>query len=106
MEGQEDHKQEGKKMGETEQKLNWFVNKAFESVHGPPPDKEAENYEEELAKYQEKSKCISRTQSAQLFYTLMVGHNYGDAWDDDEFRKLYSLFEDDQDHSVKSNDAK
>ena len=27
----------------------------------------------------------------------MDGHKYVDAWDDDEFRKLYKLFEEDDD---------
>ena len=42
-----------------------------------------------------KNQVITRTQSAQLFYELMKGHKYEDAWDDDEFKDLYSLFEDD-----------
>ena len=27
----------------------------------------------------------------------MEGHNYKEAWDDNEFRKLYKLFEEDED---------
>ena len=35
------------------------------------------------------------TQSAYLFYELMKGHKYDEAWDDEEFRELYRMFEDD-----------
>ena len=42
-------------------------------------------------------------QSASLFYQLMKGHKYEEAWDDDEFKDLYSMFEDDED--LSKNDA-
>ena len=55
-----------------------------------------EQYMENEKEWKEKQ-SISRTESAHLFYELMKGHKYEEAWDDDEFRKLYKLFEEDDD---------
>ena len=86
-----------------EHKLDKFVEHCFDSLY--------ENYkkkvmtvnklsEEEYTLDEEKYKSeqsISRTESAHLFFELMKGHRYDAAWDDDEFRKLYKLFEEDAD---------
>ena len=34
----------------------------------------------------------------------MKGHNYADAWDDDEFKKLYKLFEEDEEEENASDE--
>ena len=39
---------------------------------------------------------ISRLKCAQLFYELMLGHKYGDDWNDKEFNTIYDLFQDDE----------
>ena len=63
-----------------------------------------EDYMKDEKKYKEEQ-SISRTESAHLFYELMKGHKYEEAWDDDEFRKLYKLFEEDDDpDNVKEED--
>ena len=78
-------------MGEVEQKLERFVNTAFESIHG----KVDQSMSAEKIKEEEGNQVLTMTQSAQLFYELMKGHKYDEAWDDDEFRELYRMFEDD-----------
>ena len=35
---------------------------------------------------------MSRLACAQLFYELMLGHRYGEDWDDKEFNTIYNLF--------------
>ena len=94
-----------------ENKLDKFVEHCFDSLY--------ENYkvkvmtvenisEDEYLKnedsYKEKQ-CISRTESAHLFRMLMEGHNYEEAWDDDEFRKLYKLFEEDEDPDAVTDET-
>ena len=78
-------------MGEVEQKLERFVNTAFESIHG----KTDQSMSAEKIQEHESNQVLTMTQSAQLFYELMKGHKYDEAWDDDEFRELYRMFEDD-----------
>ena len=85
-----EEQKESKKQGEVEQKLDHFINTAFESIHGKPDPKDGESLEDHL-----KKQVITMTQSAHLFYELMRGHKYDEAWDDDEFRDLYRMFEDD-----------
>ena len=36
----------------------------------------------------------------------MKGHKYEDAWDDDEYKDLYSMFEDDEDLEKEGPDVK
>tara|TARA_B110001450_G_C17331771_1_gene363795 strand:+ start:93 stop:440 length:348 start_codon:yes stop_codon:yes gene_type:complete len=90
-----------------EGKLKRFVDHCFDSLYENYKKKvmEVRNLsEEEYMKDEDKYKdeqSISRTESAHLFYELMKGHKYEEAWDDDEFRKLYKLFEEDEDPDKK-----
>ena len=64
--------------GQAELKVEAFVNSCFYSMQLDP----------------EKDQ-ISRLRCAQLFYELMIGHKYDDAWDDKEFNQLFDLFQED-----------
>ena len=47
---------------------------------------------------------VSRLNCARLFYDLMRGHEYIDAWDDKQFHVIYDLFQEDEDfYDSKSN---
>ena len=70
----DEHK--GGSKGEVEAKLEEFIDKCFE----------------ECKVGQEKCERISRVRCAQLFYQMMDGHNYGEAWDDNKFKDLYESF--------------
>lgn len=42
---------------------------------------------------------VSRLNCARLFYDLMRGHEYIDAWDDKQFHVIYDLFQEDEDEN-------
>ena len=64
--------------GEIEDKLDKFVTKSYDRF-GLSGDQ-----------------CMSKENARKLMKELMVKHQMGSAWDDDEFNKIFNLFEEDE----------
>ena len=64
----------GKTMAEVQSNIDELVENIFETLKLGPED------------------SVSRTDCSRVMFQLMKGHGYDDAWDNDEFNRLYDLF--------------
>ena len=70
-------------------KLRTFVSNCFKA-YGKNDDNEDD--------------VLTRQQVGQILYMLMKGHNYHEAWSDDEFNEMFDMYQEDEDDAGADED--